>query len=368
MRTKTIMILAAAAVLTAAAAGAAAAQGPVLPVKGKVVLADQQGASFEQKLDFARDTVRRMKQGDVFFIGYLFPSRNTLCHDRSGSAGPFEVVVDKGSVKFRGGGDGDHFESGGTAGPAGLLLLYSATPAKAGGLAVHLFDPQKTYDFKTVPVFWLGSADAEKSVAFLTGEFERGAEKFQEALIFAVSQHQTPRALDFLKTTARDDSRSLDLRKNAVFWIGANDDPGSVGLLREILAEAREGKLKEHVVFALTLTDRPEGIAEIIRAAKSDPDLEVRKQAIFWLGQKASQESAKTLQDVVDRPEEDLDIKESAVFAIFQLPKEQAVPMLTAIARENRSPAVRKKAIFWLGQTGDAEALKLFEEILLKKR
>jgi HEAT repeat protein len=94
----------------------------------------------------------------------------------------------------------------------------------------------------------------------------------------------------------------------------------------------------------------------------------VRKKAIFWLGQKASQESVKTLKEVVDKPEEDVEIKDSAVFAISQLPKDKAVPMLVAIAKENKSPSVRKKAIFWLGQTGEKEALELFEEILLKKR
>jgi len=33
----------------------------------------------------------------------------------------------------------------------------------------------------------------------------------------------------------------------------------------------------------------------------------------------------------------------------------------------NKNPSVRKKALFWLGQTGSEEAVKLFEEILLKK-
>ena len=45
----------------------------------------------------------------------------------------------------------------------------------------------------------------------------------------------------------------------------------------------------------------------------------------------------------------------------------QPAPMLIDIAKTNKSLAVRKRALFWLGQSGDPAALKLFEEILLKK-
>jgi HEAT repeat protein len=43
------------------------------------------------------------------------------------------------------------------------------------------------------------------------------------------------------------------------------------------------------------------------------------------------------------------------------------VPILINIAKTNKSPSVRKQAIFWLGQEDSEEALKFFEEILLKK-
>ena len=99
--------------------------------------------------------------------------------------------------------------------------------------------------------------------------------------------------------------------------------------------------------------------------AKGAPDHEIREKAVFWLGQKASEEAVRGLKEIVEGPDED--VKESAVFAISQLPKQKAVPMLIGIAKDNKSPSVRKKALFWLGQTGSEEAIKLFEEILLKK-
>ena len=40
--------------------------------------------------------------------------------------------------------------------------------------------------------------------------------------------------------------------------------------------------------------------------------------------------------------------------------------MLIQVARTHTNPAVRKQAMFWLGQTRDPRAVKFFEEILFK--
>ena len=59
-------------------------------------------------------------------------------------------------------------------------------------------------------------------------------------------------------------------------------------------------------------------------------------------------------------------VKKKAVFALSQLPKDEAVPELLHVAQTNRDPAVRKDAIFWLGQTHDPRALAYFEQILAR--
>jgi HEAT repeat protein len=53
---------------------------------------------------------------------------------------------------------------------------------------------------------------------------------------------------------------------------------------------------------------------------------------------------------------------------LSQLRREEGVPILIRIARTHASPSVRKKALFWLGQSGDPRAIALFEEILTERR
>ena len=53
-----------------------------------------------------------------------------------------------------------------------------------------------------------------------------------------------------------------------------------------------------------------------------------------------------------------------AVFALSQLPKDEAVPQLIHVAETNKDPVVRKEAFFWLGQSGDPRALTFMESVL----
>lgn len=364
---KTIGLLAALVALTGVAALAAPGQDATQFLKGKVINRTDTSLSLEKRVDAVRDDFRRTKTGDLVLIGYVFPSRSTIHHHDGGLGGPFEVTVEDGELEFRGRSDSQSFESQDRGGPAGLLLLHSLSKPQSKILSARLIDTRESYEFKKVPVYWLGSVDAESSFGLLEKEFERGGEDLRKTLIFILSEHNTPRTFDFLKRVAQGVPYGLEVRKDAVFWIGNSRDPRGLGLLKEVFRGAREQELKEQVVFALTLNDRQDSLAELIRIAKTEEDLEVRKNAIFWLGQKASQESIRTLTDFVEKPDEEVEVKESAIFAISQLPQDKAVPLLVSIARENKSPAVRKKAMFWLGQTGDAQALKLFEEILLKK-
>lgn len=60
-------------------------------------------------------------------------------------------------------------------------------------------------------------------------------------------------------------------------------------------------------------------------------------------------------------------MREQAVFALSQLEDNGGTETLIRLAKTNRDPAIRKKAIFWLGQSDDPRALALFEELLTKR-
>ena len=101
---------------------------------------------------------------------------------------------------------------------------------------------------------------------------------------------------------------------------------------------------------------------DLIPIAKNDASSHLRGQALFWLAQKAAKQAGPTIRGALDS-DPGLKVKDKAVFALSQL-REEGVPLLIDVARNNRSPEIRKKAIFWLGQSKDPRALKFFEELL----
>ena len=60
----------------------------------------------------------------------------------------------------------------------------------------------------------------------------------------------------------------------------------------------------------------------------------------------------------------DDDVRESAIFALSQRPKSEAVPALTRVVQGDHPVHLRKSALFWLGQTDREQAISVYEEIL----
>ncbi len=120
---------------------------------------------------------------------------------------------------------------------------------------------------------------------------------------------------------------------------------------------------REEVVTAIALHEHENVVPALIPIARNHKDSDVRRQAIFWLGQKAGSKVAGELRRAVDHDPDDR-VKEHAVFAIAQLPRERSVPLLIELVKTNRSARVRERAMFWLAQTGDPRAIDLIESIL----
>ncbi len=93
----------------------------------------------------------------------------------------------------------------------------------------------------------------------------------------------------------------------------------------------------------------------------------VRQDAMFWLSRYAAGVVAGHTNSPFDADEADTDsddLKSHAVFVLSQLPHGEGVEGLLDVAKTNRDAQVRGKALFWLGQSGDPRALRLFESIL----
>lgn len=130
------------------------------------------------------------------------------------------------------------------------------------------------------------------------------------------------------------------------------------------LASTDEGSVGREAIMPATLADGVVVWPELFRLVRNNArPRSTRKQAMFWLGHAAGEQIVGP-RAYLAKEDDMTEVKKSAVFALSQRRKGEAVPALIDVARNNHDPEVRKSALFWLGQTLDPAAISLLADIL----
>ncbi len=139
---------------------------------------------------------------------------------------------------------------------------------------------------------------------------------------------------------------------------------------RYLLEVARQGTSRAgEVVFPAVIADVDELWRDLlVMAREAGVRRDVRKSALFWVGQEAAAAATEGLADVAFDEGEDQDVRDAAVFALSQRPGDEAVPILMELARTAREAKTRRTAMFWLAQSEDERVIAFFEEILVGRR
>ena len=133
-------------------------------------------------------------------------------------------------------------------------------------------------------------------------------------------------------------------------------------------ADTREryARVTRPALVALGMNEGTAASRALVAIARTHSMPDARKDALFWLSQRAGDQLAPgAIAEAIEK-DPDTAVRRQAVFALSQLPKDESIPKLIEVARSNRNPAVRQQAMFWLGQSNDPRAIKFFEDVLLK--
>lgn len=168
---------------------------------------------------------------------------------------------------------------------------------------------------------------------------------------------------------ARDDDRHMDTRRSAVHWAGVLGDESMLAPLTQL---ARSGDdddgLSGSALAALSMLDGAAGDAAskwlIARALDEQETRRLRKNALFWAGQKEDTPTSELVR--VYNTGSPFELREHAIFVLSQRQDRPATDALLRIAQEDADTRLRGKALFWLAQKDDARVRKLLADIILK--
>lgn len=133
----------------------------------------------------------------------------------------------------------------------------------------------------------LGAVGAREASAYLLGLAERGGEgRLGEEAIVPATLADSVTTWPTLLRLARSSALPQQTRRSAVFWLSQQ---AGDRVTRELAAFVSDGdedrELRKHAVFALSQRPRDEAVPELVRIARTHRDPEIRKTAMFWLGQ-----------------------------------------------------------------------------------
>src|SRR2546423_13815848 len=242
-----------------------------------------------------------------------------------------------------------------------FLVSQKRTPETANILmSVARSDPDQ--EVREQAVFWLSQVPG--STGLLEEILKSNAdEDIKDKALFALSQQHEPRAQQMLRDFALRESEPEDLREKAIFWLGQNRSTENTEFLRTLYSRLTNQDLKEKVMFSLS-QQRGAGNEQWLMniAVNQQEDIELRKKALFLAGQAGV--SIQELASLYDRMG-GAEMKESIIFTLSHRQSDRAaIDKMFDIAKNEKDAELRKKAIFWLGQSHDPRVQQFLMELI----
>jgi len=252
-----------------------------------------------------------------------------------------------------------------------VFLVSQKRTSETEDLLLGVVRDDPNQEVRKKAVFWLGQVNTDRAAQALVQMLESSttSSELREQAIFALMQQRSERGQAAVRRIAEDNGAPSELREKAVFWLGQQRSAANAQYLRGLfdrLANAPAGSngetIRQKILFSLSQM-RGEGNDQWLMQVAADPkhSVETRKQAIFSAGQAGvSTADLIALYGKVNERE----IKEQLIWVLSEKRDEAAFTRLMQIAKSDPDRELRKKAIFWLGQSNDPRVKDFLLEII----
>jgi hypothetical protein len=208
-------------------------------------------------------------------------------------------------------------------------------------------------DLKVMAINSLLNTDPERALPMLEKLVaESKSRKLQDRALFVLSQSSSPRAREIVVKIAQGVSNP-DLQRKAIRYLGIFGGRENRQMLAQIYAGSTDRAVKKAVLQAYLVSGDKERVLEIVRTEK-DPGL--RREGIRTLGIMGGQAEVWTMYQA----ETDRETREAALEAIAI---GGGMDKLLQIAKGDKDPEMRREAIQKLGVFGGARMGETLVEI-----
>jgi hypothetical protein len=226
-------------------------------------------------------------------------------------------------------------------------------------------------------VQWLSSVNTERAAKALDSILFNAVDAdTRDRALSALSQHRSPSARASLKKFAEQSNIPTDLRVRAVYYLAQRRTGEETDYLRGLYNKTASPEIREAIIQGVAnqrTTDRIPWLLGIAR--DKGQEIELRKKAMYYAGQapaanaekSSSQAYAIEMKDLLPLYDEfngQQEMQEQMLYVYAQRRETEATDKLLAIAKAEKNPELRRKAISWLTQRKDPRVKQFLLDLL----
>jgi HEAT repeat protein len=245
-----------------------------------------------------------------------------------------------------------------------VFLVAQKRTDEAADILVDAARNDPDQEVREQAVYWLSRVPGTKSLTFLRDVATRpGNTDVRKKAIFALANMRDSAARTTLREIASASGGDREVREEAIQWLGMRGTAEDAAWLREIYPRLESRDLKDKVLYAVS---RQPGTERWLldRALDANESLELRKQALFWAGQR-KEIPLDQLFAMYDRVT-DREMKEQLIYVYSRRPEPAAVDRMISIARTEKDRSLRSTAVQWLARSKDPRAVEFLINLIEK--
>jgi HEAT repeat protein len=226
-------------------------------------------------------------------------------------------------------------------------------------------DPEKKKEnvyMQKSAAFALGEIQSDKAIKSLIGVLNNESDFVRRSAVDALGKIQSNEAVEPLIKMLADENE--DVRRSVVDALGEIKSDEAVKPLVEVLTDENEDGNVQSIVDALGKIKSDKAVKLFI-AMLDHENNDVRKNAIYILGEIKSYETVKPLIEMLTDESDDADVRRSVVYALGEIKSYEAVkPIIDVLTNKCDDVDVRRSVVYALGKIKSYEAVKPLIDVL----
>lgn len=229
------------------------------------------GGNLTDRIERAFRQFKSSGQGDSVWLAYHFSARE------GSYIGPFA-----GTIYYD---DGIKLERKDDPSQAAIFLLTDASGSTAKVTRVKTLSLKEDFVFEDRMVYWLGNADTNQSLAYLSTlakqaqQDDKEGKELARGAMRAIGSHESSRAISLLKEFATQES-TPELQRSAVANLSRFKTLEGAEALISLYDTVKNDAVKDEIISGLSRSTERRAADKLLNIAQNDPDPKMRQRAV----------------------------------------------------------------------------------------